>query len=61
MTSESPIELLADATRTASIHFARAGFEVYRGLGALVSVVVNVVRDDEPPGEQPSTEHIPVE
>lgn len=61
MMSESPIEPLVDATKKASIHFARAGFEVVRGIGALMSGVVNVVRDDESEAEPPPAEHIPVE
>ena len=58
---ETPIEPLVDATKKASVHFAKAAFEVASGVGALMSGVVRVVRADEPPDDRPKARHIPVE
>lgn len=58
---ESPIEPIVDATKKASIHFAKAAYEVFTGMGALVNGVVRMVRDDDPTDGDHAPEHIPVE
>lgn len=57
--SESPIEPVVEATKKASVHFAKAAYEVMSGVGALFTGVVRLVRDEEPP--KPPSQHIPVE
>lgn len=58
---ESPIEPVVEATKRASVHFAKAAYEVMSGLGILVSGVVRVVRDEDETDDVPPTQHIPVE
>lgn len=58
---ESPVEPIVDATKKASIHFAKAAYEVFSGVGALASGVVRVVRPDDPSDDDHAPEHIPVE
>lgn len=58
---DSPIEPVVEATKRASVHFAKAAYEVVSGLGILVSGVVRVVRDDDAEDDVPPTQHIPVE
>lgn len=59
--SETPIDPIVDATKKASVHFAKAAFEVASGVGALMSGVVKTVRGDDPPDDRPKARHIPVE
>ena len=56
---DSPIEPVVEATKKASVHFAKAAYEVMSGFGALLTGVVRLVRDEEPPTSQ--SQHIPVE
>lgn len=58
---DSPIEPIVDATKKASIHFGKAAFEIFAGVGALANGVVRVVRGDDPPDGDHGPEHIPVE
>jgi hypothetical protein len=60
MTDETPIGPLVDASKRATIHFAKAAYEVFTGVGALVAGVVKTVRppdDDDTGGPQ----RVPVE
>ena len=57
---ESPIEPMVEATKKASMHFAKAAFEVINGFGALVTGVRTVVRDTDE-DEEPRTQRIPIE
>lgn len=60
MTDETPIGPLVDASKRASIHFAKAAYEVFSGVGALVAGVMSTVRprdDDDTGGPQ----RVPVE
>jgi hypothetical protein len=60
MTDETPIGPLVDASKRATIHFAKAAYEVFTGVGALVAGVVNTVR---PPDEDDTggPQRVPVE
>lgn len=44
--SKTPIEPLVEATKTASVHFAKAAFEVASGVGALFTGMVRVVKQE---------------
>jgi hypothetical protein len=45
----------------ALLHFARAGYEVLSGIGALVEEVVSTVRDDDKEGDGRGPQHIEVD
>jgi hypothetical protein len=51
MTEGNPTEHLVAATKRATMHFARAAFEVASGVGALAAGITQTVRrepDDDP-------------
>ena len=57
-----PLGPLVDGTRSATIHFTKAAFEVVSGVAAIVGGVVAVVRpapDDDDDAHAP--QHVPVE
>ena len=58
--AETPLDPLVDGTRKATIHFAKAAYEVAAGVGALV---VGITQTVKPPEEDDSAkpEHITVE
>lgn len=60
--TNTPIEPLVDATKTAAGHFAKAAFEVAAGVGALFVGITKTVRSDDASSETPDTrEHIEIE
>jgi hypothetical protein len=61
MTNDTPIGPLVEGAKRATIHFAKAVYEIATGVGALVGGVVHTVRpdDDEPDAHPP--QHVPVE
>ncbi len=59
--NESPIEPVVEATKKATVHFAKAAYEMMSGFGVLLSGVVQVVRDGDQADEVPAARHIPVE
>jgi hypothetical protein len=58
---ETPIEPLVDATRKATVHFAKAAFEVASGVGALMAGIVRTVRPEAGGDERGPSQHVPVE
>jgi hypothetical protein len=58
---ETPIEPLVDATRKATVHFAKAAFEVASGVGALMTGIVRTVRPETQGDERGASQHVPVE
>ncbi len=58
---ETPIEPLVDATRKATVHFAKAAFEVANGIGALMAGIVKTVRPEAEGDDSAATQHVPVE
>jgi hypothetical protein len=59
--SETPIEPIVEASKKATVHFAKAAYEVASGVGAIVNGVVRTVRGGEAPDDRPQARHIPVE
>jgi hypothetical protein len=60
MTQDTPIGPLVEGTKKASIHFAKAAFELATGVGALVGGVVRTIRPDDHPDDHPP-QRVPVE
>ncbi len=58
---ETPIEPLVEATRKATVHFAKAAFEVASGIGALMAGIVRTVRPESEGDERGASQHVPVE
>lgn len=58
---ETPIEPLVDATRKATVHFAKAAFEIASGVGALVAGIARTVRPEAEVDERGASQHVPVE
>jgi len=58
--NESPVEHIVEGTKRATVHFARAAYEVAAGLGALVRGVALTVRGGED-DDGDVREHVPVE
>ena len=58
--AETPLDPLVDGTKKATIHFAKAAYEVAAGVGALFVGITQTVR---PPEDDATTkpEHITVE
>ena len=46
MTDKNPVEPLVTGTKRAAVHFAKAGFEVASGVGALLRGVTRTVRPE---------------
>jgi hypothetical protein len=60
--NDTPLEPLLKGTRTAAFHFAKAGFEVASGLGALIVGITRTVRpEDDPEGDEDGPQHVVVE
>lgn len=57
----NPIDPIVDGARKATIHFAKAAFEVAAGIGAVASGVARTVRPSSDDEETPRTQHVPVE
>jgi hypothetical protein len=62
VTEESPIAPLVEGTRRATIHLAKAAFEVATAVGALATGLVRTVRPAESAEEgDHGPHHVPVE
>ncbi len=59
--SETPIDPIIRGTKEATLHFARAAFEVAAGLGAIVTGVTRTIRPDDGPDDEHRPQHVPVE
>ena len=57
----TPLGPLVDGTRSATIHFSKAAFEVVSGVAAIIGGVVAVVRPAPDDDESHAPQHVPVE
>ena len=61
MMAETPLDPLVDGTKKATIHFAKAAYEVAAGVGALFGGITRIVRPSGDDDDAAKPEHITVE
>lgn len=60
--TDTPLDPLVKGTKVAAFHFAKAGFEVASGVGALIVGISRTVRPESSPDHEDSgPEHVTVE
>ena len=59
--SETPLDPVITGTKKAAIHFTRAAFEIFAGMGAFVVGVTKTIRPEDDTDDDPGVEHVPVE
>lgn len=61
MTEGNPTEPLVAATKRATVHFAKAAFEVVSGVGALFAGITQTVRREPDDDSESGPQKVPVE